>query len=70
MACKQREVKSIRAYYNRFTLTMLSIPGHEEFLVTGTFAQGLYPDPLSKKIQGTVPKTRDKLKYKVAKYLR
>ena len=55
MACKQKEGESIRAYYDRFTLATLNVPGHEEFLVTGTFAQGLLPDPVSKKMQGTIP---------------
>ena len=48
----------------------LSVPGHEEFLVTGAFAQGLLPGPLSRKLQGTMPKSRDELKYRVEKYLR
>lgn len=53
-----------------FTLATLSVPGHEEFLVTGAFAQGQLHNPLSKKMQGAVPKTRDEHKYKVEKYLR
>nr|KAJ0211899.1 hypothetical protein LSAT_V11C400157740 [Lactuca sativa] len=70
MACKQREGESIREYYDRFTLATLNVPGHEEFLVTGTFAQGLLSGPLSKKMQGTVPKSRDELKFRVEKYMR
>nr|KAJ0194369.1 hypothetical protein LSAT_V11C800447410 [Lactuca sativa] len=47
-----------------------SVPGHEEFLVTGTFAQGLLLGPLSRKMQGTEPNSRDELTYRVEKYLR
>ena len=50
MACKKKEVESIRAYYDRFTIAMLNIQGHEEFLFTNAFAQGLFPGPLSKKM--------------------
>lgn len=70
MACEKTEEDSIRAYYNRFTSSTLNIPGHEEFLVTGVFAQGLLTDPLSKKMQGTVPQLRDEIKDRVDKYLR
>ncbi|CAI9264115.1 unnamed protein product [Lactuca saligna] len=38
MACKQKEGDYIRAYYDWFTLATLSVPGHEEILVTGAFA--------------------------------
>lgn len=68
--CKQKEDKSIRAYYDRFTLATLSVPCHEKVLITGTFTQELLPSPLSKKMQGIVPKTKDELKYQVEKYLR
>nr|KAJ0195688.1 hypothetical protein LSAT_V11C700352310 [Lactuca sativa] len=64
MACKKKEGDFIQAYYNRFNLATLSIPGHEELLVIVAFAQGLLPGPLSRKIQDTVPKSRDELKYK------
>ncbi|CAI9287287.1 unnamed protein product [Lactuca saligna] len=67
---RQKEGESIRAYYDRFTLATLSDPGHEEFLVTSTFAQGLLTGPLSGKMQGTIPKSRDELKYRVEKYFR
>ena len=60
MESKQKEGEFIRAYYDQFTLTTLSVPGHEEFLVTGAFAQGLLPSPLSRKMQGTVSISRDK----------
>ena len=65
MAYKKREGESIRSYYHRFTLANLCVPGHEQFLVTGAFAQVLLPGPLSSKIQGTVQKSRDELKYRV-----
>lgn len=48
---------------------MLNVPGYEEFLVTSAFTQWLLPDPLSNKMQGTVPWSRDELKYRVEKYL-
>ena len=48
---------------------MLNIPGHEELLVTGPFAQGLLHGPLLKNMQGMVPQLRDELKYRVEKYL-
>ncbi|KAL7594930.1 hypothetical protein Lser_V15G30230 [Lactuca serriola] len=70
MACKQKEGESIQAYYDRFTLVTLSVPSYKEILVTAAFAQELLPGPLLRKIQGTVPKSRDKLKYRVEKYLR
>lgn len=70
MECKQKEGESIREYYARFTLATLSMLGHEQFLVIGAFAQGLLSSHLSKKMQGIVPKTRDKLKYRVERYLR
>ena len=70
MTCKQKEGESVRAYHDRFTLVTLSIPGHEEFLVTGAFTQGLLPGPMSRKMQGTMQKYRYKLKYRVEKYLR
>lgn len=70
MAYKQKEGESIRMYYDRFTLTTLSIPGDEEFLVTGAFSKGLLPGSLSRKMQGIVPKSRDELEYRVEKYLR
>ena len=41
--CKQREGESIYAYYDQFTLAIVKVLGHEEFLVTGSFAQGLLP---------------------------
>lgn len=63
MECKQKEGESIWAYYNRFTLVTLNVPGHEEFLVTSTFTQDLLPDPLSKKMLGKLPQSRDELKY-------
>nr|KAJ0227046.1 hypothetical protein LSAT_V11C100019440 [Lactuca sativa] len=62
MACKQKEGESIRVYYDIFTLATLNILGHDEFLVTGAFAQGLLPGPLSKKMQEMVPQSRDELK--------
>nr|KAJ0192956.1 hypothetical protein LSAT_V11C800394640 [Lactuca sativa] len=49
MMCKKKG-ELIRDYYDRFTLATLNVPGHEEFLVTGAFAQGLLPGPLSKKM--------------------
>ena len=51
-------------------MTTLNVLGHEEFLVTGAFTQGLLSVPLSKKMQGTVPYSRDELKCRVEKYLR
>lgn len=48
----------------------LNILGHEEFPVTGPFAQGLLPSPFSKKMQEMVPQSRDELKYRVKKCLR
>ncbi|KAL7602771.1 hypothetical protein Lser_V15G16809 [Lactuca serriola] len=68
MSCKQKEGESIRVYNERFTLVTLSVPGHEVFLVTCAFTKGLLPGPLSRKMQGTVPKSRDELKYRVEKY--
>lgn len=70
MECKQKEGDYIRPYYDRFMLEILNVPVHEELLVFGTFAQRLLPDPLSKKMKGTVPQSRDKIKYRVKKYLR
>lgn len=70
MGCKQKEGESIRVYYDRFMLAMLNVSGHEEFLVTGIFSQGLFLVPLSKKMQGTVSQSRDGIKYIVEKYLR
>lgn len=70
MACKQKEGDSIWAYYDIFTLERLYISVHDEFLVTGTFTQGLLPNHLSKKMQGMIPQSRDELKYRVEKYLR
>ncbi|XP_023734606.1 uncharacterized protein LOC111882474 [Lactuca sativa] len=69
MMFKQREGESTRSYYNRLTLATLNVPGHEEFLVTGAFAQGLLLGPLSKNMQGIVPRSREKLKFRVEKYL-
>nr|KAJ0198296.1 hypothetical protein LSAT_V11C700382210 [Lactuca sativa] len=39
---------------DKFMLATLNVSGHEEFLVTGAFAQGLLLGPLSKKMQGTI----------------
>ena len=49
MACKQKDGHSIHDYYDRFMLATVNIPGIEDFLVMGAFAQGLLPRPLSKK---------------------
>ncbi|KAL7589191.1 hypothetical protein Lser_V15G38099 [Lactuca serriola] len=70
MVCKQKEEESIRDYYGQFTLATLNVPGHEEFLVTGAFARGLLPGHLSRKMQGTIPRSRDELKFCVDKYSR
>lgn len=67
---KKKEGDSIRAYCDRFTLTTLNVPDHEEFLVIGAFTQGLPPGLLSKKMQRTIPQSRDELNYIVEKYLR
>lgn len=69
MACKQKSGESIRDYYDQFTLATLNVTGHEEFLVTGASAQGLLPGPLSRKMQGIVPRSRDELKFFLEKYL-
>ena len=62
--------KSIRAYYDKFTLATLDVPDHKEFHITGAFAQHLLIVLLSKKMQGMVPQSGDELKYRVNKYLR
>nr|KAJ0218292.1 hypothetical protein LSAT_V11C300102610 [Lactuca sativa] len=60
MACKQKGE----------SIPTLNVPGHEEFLVTAAFAQGLLPGPLSRKMQGTVSRSIDELNFCVEKYLR
>nr|KAJ0185445.1 hypothetical protein LSAT_V11C900463730 [Lactuca sativa] len=57
MSCKEKEGESIRAYYDWFTHATLSVP------VTGAFAQGLLPG--LRKMQGTMPKSRDEIKYRI-----
>ena len=68
MAHKKKKGESILTYYDRFTLATLNVQGHGEFLVTGAFSQGLLPNPLSKKMQGTVPPKVDKEKGKYCEY--
>lgn len=70
MACKQKKGESLRAYYNIFTLETLNIMIYKEFHGTGAFAQIFHPVPPSKKMQGTISRSRDELEYKVKKYLR
>nr|KAJ0190532.1 hypothetical protein LSAT_V11C800446390 [Lactuca sativa] len=57
--------KSIRAYYDKFTLATLDVPDHKEFHITGAFAQHLLIVLLSKKMQGMVPQSGDELKYRI-----
>lgn len=54
---------------NWYSIIGVLHPSREEFLVTSAFAQGLLLGPMSIKMQGTMPKSRDELKYMVEKYL-
>ncbi|KAL4569116.1 hypothetical protein LXL04_024746 [Taraxacum kok-saghyz] len=65
MICRQRECELIRPYYDCLTHDTLGVLEHANYLVIGAFTQALLPGTRSKKMQGWVPRTRDKLKFRV-----
>ena len=67
---KQIEGETIKDYFAQFTNATLSIPGHNEELVAGSFTWGLLSGPLSYKLMGKKPQMREKLKEKVERYIR